>query len=75
MPFTSYTLEAVKEGEFADGLKLFTRGKFNESLEAFRGVFRKLVLLVVKSDAEAGEVRYPLDRSFTCQDAVLINFP
>ena len=62
LPFTSYTLEAIKEGEFMDGLKLFTRGKFIESLQAFRGVFRKLVLLVVKSDAEAGEVSWNILR-------------
>jgi coatomer protein complex subunit alpha (xenin) len=56
LPFTSHTLEAIKEGEFAEGLKLFTRGKFVESLEAFRGVFRKLVFLVVKTDTEVAEV-------------------
>lgn len=63
LPFNSFTLEGIKEAELADGLKQFTRGKFAESLEAFRTVFKKLLLLVVKSDAEAAEVSDILDLS------------
>jgi coatomer protein complex subunit alpha (xenin) len=56
LPFVTHSLEALKEGVFADGLKLFTRGKFVESLESFRRVFQQAVLLVVKTDAEVLEV-------------------
>ena len=56
LPYQNHTLESIKEGEFADGLKFFTRGKFIESLEAFRKVFAKALLVVVKTYAEAAEV-------------------
>ena len=56
LPYQNHSLESIKEGELADGLKFFTRGKFVESLEAFRKVFAKALLVVVKTDAEAAEV-------------------
>jgi coatomer protein complex subunit alpha (xenin) len=56
LPYQNHSLESIKEGELADGLKFFTRGKFVESLEAFRKVFAKALLVVVKTDTEAVEV-------------------
>jgi len=56
LPYQNHSLESIKEGELADGLKFFTRGKFVESLEAFRKVFAKALLVVVKTDAESAEV-------------------
>lgn len=56
LPAVPFTLADLKEAELADGLKAFTRGKFVESLAAFRTVLQKAMLIAVQTDAEAIEV-------------------
>lgn len=56
LPAVPFTLADLKESELAEGLKAFTRGKFTESLAAFRTVLQKAMLVAVQTDAEAVEV-------------------
>lgn len=56
LPAVPFTLADLKESELAEGLKAFTRGKFTESLTAFRTVLQKALLIAVQTDAEAVEV-------------------
>jgi hypothetical protein len=56
LPAVPFTLADLKEAELAEGLKAFTRGKFIESLAAFRTVLQKAMLIAVPTDAEAIEV-------------------
>lgn len=58
LPAAAFTLADLKEGELAEGLKAFTRGKFLDSLTAFRTVLQKALLVSVQSDAEAVEVSF-----------------
>ncbi|KAJ9099019.1 hypothetical protein QFC20_005776 [Naganishia adeliensis] len=57
LPAVPFTLADLKESELAEGLKAFTRGKFTESLAAFRTVLQKAMLVAVQTDAEAVEVQ------------------
>lgn len=68
LPLSYITLDTIKEGDFSEGIKAFTRGKFVDSLHAFQAVLKKVPLVVVKSDSEASEVS-----SFFKSDCVLFS--
>jgi coatomer protein complex subunit alpha (xenin) len=52
----SMSLDEIKNGELAEASRYFSRGKFGESLSAYRAVLQKLLLVVVSEQSEADEV-------------------
>lgn len=56
LPAVSLEYEDLKAGELAEAYSFFSRGKFAESLAAFRLILQKLLLVVVKPD-QADEVK------------------
>jgi coatomer protein complex subunit alpha (xenin) len=50
------SLDEIKAGELTEASRYFSRGKFGESLSAYRGVLVKLLMVVVNTQAEADEV-------------------
>ncbi|EIW68332.1 hypothetical protein TREMEDRAFT_39829 [Tremella mesenterica DSM 1558] len=57
LPVISFTLPDLQAGEVAEAKRHFSRGKFAESLTAFRSVLQKLLLVVATSAAEAEEIK------------------
>lgn len=62
LPFSSYNLPDLKAGELAEASKLFSRGKFAESLAAWKSVLLTLTMVIVNNETEAAEVSYELHR-------------
>jgi len=50
------SLDEIRAGELAEASRFFSRGKFGESLNAYRGVLQRLLMVVVSSKQEAEEV-------------------
>lgn len=68
LPAIAIDFEDLKAGELAEAYRQFSRGKFAESLTHFRSVLQKLMLVVVKSESEAAEVR---ELVTTCRDYII----
>jgi coatomer protein complex subunit alpha (xenin) len=50
------SLDEIKAGELAEASRYFSRGKFGESLAAYRSILQRMLLVVVSSESEADEV-------------------
>lgn len=57
LPAISFSYYDIKETALAEANRFFSRGKFAESLAAFRTILQKLLLVVAKDESEATEVR------------------
>lgn len=57
LPTVALKLEDIQQTELAEAYRLFSRGKFADSLTTFRTILQKLLLVVVKSEDEASDVR------------------
>ncbi|ORX38221.1 coatomer WD associated region-domain-containing protein [Kockovaella imperatae] len=68
LPFSLYNLHDVKDSELAEASRFFSRGKFAESLAAYRAVLQKLLMVVVSSEQDAQEVK---DLVTTCREYVI----
>lgn len=60
---TGMSLEEIKSGELAEASRYFSRGKFGESLAAYRAVLVKLLMVVADDQSEADEVSCILQSS------------
>lgn len=56
LPAISFAYYDIKETSLAEANRFFSRGKFAESLAAFRSILQKLLLVVAKDESEASEV-------------------
>jgi coatomer protein complex subunit alpha (xenin) len=56
LPAIAFSLYDIKDQELAEANRFFSRGKFPESLGAFRTILQKLLLVVAKDDSEATDV-------------------
>ena len=56
LPAVSFSYYDIKETALAEANRFFSRGKFAESLAAFRSILQKLLLVVAKDESEATEV-------------------
>ncbi|WOO78390.1 Putative coatomer subunit alpha [Vanrija pseudolonga] len=57
LPAVSLEFEDLKSNELAEANRFFSRGKFAESLALFREILQKLLLVVVKSESDAEEIK------------------
>ena len=57
LPFSPLSFADIKAGELAEANRLFSRGKFAESLAAFRSILQKLLMVVVSDSEEAEEIK------------------
>ena len=56
LPFSPFNLHDIKDNELAEASRFFSRGKFAESLSAYRSVLQKLLMVVVSTEQDAQEV-------------------
>lgn len=56
LPAVSFNFDDIKAGELTEAYRLFSRGKFVESLTLFRSVLQKLLLVVVTEESQVTEV-------------------
>ena len=56
LPFSVFTLHDIKDSEVAEASRFFSRGKFAESLAAYRTVLQKLLMVIVSNESDAQEV-------------------
>jgi coatomer protein complex subunit alpha (xenin) len=60
LPAIAFSLDDIKDNELAEANRFFSRGKFPESLGAFRTILQKLLLVVGKDESEATDVSHLL---------------
>jgi coatomer protein complex subunit alpha (xenin) len=59
LPAIAFSLDDIRDNELAEANRFFSRGKFVESLAAFRAIIQKLLLVVAKDESEATDVSPP----------------
>lgn len=70
LPAIAFSLDDIRDNELAEANRFFSRGKFVESLAAFRAIIQKLLLVVAKDESEATDVSPTFTLPSSCHLAI-----
>lgn len=68
LPAVAFEYEDLKSTELAEASRFFSRGKFAESLAAYRTILQKLLLVVASTQEQADEIK---ELVVTCREYII----